>query len=262
MPPPPDRMSLLLAILFSLFFPTLLTAVYFNWLQGSNWVQPVYILGKGLQFLFPIVFVYLYFPNRLVGAQNGDRKTSGLNCKVTSANKKIRPNGRTNVAIGVIFGLLVVISMLVVYRFLIPEPVLHSLHSTAREKVDGMGIDTLPRYLMLLAFYVCFHSLLEEYYWRWFNYFLLKQLLPEHWPILTARTISSLGFMAHHIILLAAFFGISNPLVWLFSASVAVGGWFWCWQLDQPWGFRAAWLSHAIVDAGIFGLGLWFLSFA
>lgn len=253
----PVRIAVLFGISFSLLFPTLLTAAYFHGLQGTPWVQAVYAIGKGVQFLFPIVFIYLYFPNRLPGLLVPHRSLDESDYRTFSPEGQVPFSGWLQIGIGLIFGLLVVIGMLIVYHFLIPESVLQSLQSVAQDKTRGMGINTLSRYLMLMAFYVCFHSLLEEYYWRWFNYFLLKQLL----TIPLARTISSLGFMAHHVILLVAFVGPANPWAWLLSASVALGGWFWCWQVDQPWGFRAAWISHAMVDAGLFGLGLWFLSF-
>ena len=70
--------------------------------------------------------------------------------------------------------------------------------SQIRAKVAGFGIDSVAKYAALGVFYSLVHSLLEEYYWRWFVFGQLRRLVPL-WP---AIVVSSLGFMAHHVLVL------------------------------------------------------------
>src|SRR5260370_24265050 len=58
--------------------------------------------------------------------------------------------------------------------------------------------DTPLRYALLTLFLAGVHSLLEEYYWRWFVFGELRRLITPG----AAIVVSSLGFMAHHVILL------------------------------------------------------------
>ena len=73
--------------------------------------------------------------------------------------------------------------------------------------------------------------------------------------LVQAAVLSSLAFMAHHVILLGTFFGWSSPLTYLLSASVAIGGLFWAWLYHRLQSIYAPWISHLIVDAGIFFVG-------
>jgi membrane protease YdiL (CAAX protease family) len=67
--------------------------------------------------------------------------------------------------------------------------------------------------------------------------------------------ISSLGFMAHHVLVLGKYFGFSSPATWLFSVCVAVGGAVWAWLYERTESLLGPWLSHLLVDAAIFAIG-------
>jgi membrane protease YdiL (CAAX protease family) len=54
---------------------------------------------------------------------------------------------------------------------------------------------------------------------------------------------------------LAHYFGWTSPLTLLFSASVAVGGAFWAWLYERTGSLLGPWLSHLVIDAGIFFIG-------
>ncbi len=113
-----------------------------------------------------------------------------------------------------------------------------------------MGIDSFWKYVGLGVFYAICHSFLEEYYWRWFVFDFLDKFVPT--PV--ANVTSSLGFMAHHVVLLGFFFDW-QWMTWPLSFSIAIGGMFWAWQFKKTGRLRASWLSHGVVDAGIFALG-------
>ena len=49
------------------------------------------------------------------------------------------------------------------------------------EKAEGLGFASRGRFLMVAAFITLLHSAMEEYYWRWFIYGHLRQMV-GHWP--------------------------------------------------------------------------------
>ena len=119
------------------------------------------------------------------------------------------------------------------------------------EKTSGMSLDLPWKFALLGVFYTVVHSFLEEYYWRWF---VFKRLL-SHTPLWIAVAVSSLGFMAHHVVLMTTFLGWDSPLAYLISAMVAIGGAFWAVLYRNSRKLIYPWLSHMIVDAAIFALG-------
>ncbi len=228
----PGARSWAAAVLFALVFPTLLTFTYFVWLaeRPSGVQQSVYTIGKVLQFAFPAVWVYLIVRRR---------------------PHKPRPD-RSGIRLGLSFGILVVVGMIGLYfGWLKPAGHLDGLKAMVQAKVTDLGLRSLGKYLALGIFYSLVHSFLEEYYWRWFVFAQLRQRLSLPWSV----TVSSLGFMAHHVILLATFFGWTSPLAYLFSAAVALGGAAWAWIYDRSGSLIGPWLSHMLVDAGIFLIG-------
>jgi membrane protease YdiL (CAAX protease family) len=104
---------------------------------------------------------------------------------------------------------------------------------------------------VLGVFYSLVHSLLEEYYWRWFVFARLADVskLP------TAIAISSLGFMAHHVLIVGMYFGWTSAATWLFSLAIAVGGAVWAGLYHRSRSLIGPWLSHLLVDAAIFAVG-------
>jgi membrane protease YdiL (CAAX protease family) len=132
-----------------------------------------------------------------------------------------------------------------------PSGELASVVPVVYEKLVAFGLASPAGYVGLAAFYAVAHSFLEEYYWRWFVFGELARLLPVRHAIL----ISSVGFMAHHVVLLAALLGWSAPVTWLASGGVAAGGAFWAWLYHRSGSLYGPWLSHLLVDAAIFVVG-------
>ena len=131
------------------------------------------------------------------------------------------------------------------------SPVGVRLADMVKEKINSMELNSVVMYAAVGLFYTVFHSFLEEYYWRWFVYDLRKRFYSQ-W---VSNVISSVGFAAHHVILLGFFFGWESPWTYVISAGIAVGGVVWAWMYQRDRTLWAAWISHAIVDAGIFTLG-------
>lgn len=220
------------AIVFALIFPTLITWVYFVYLAGesASWQQASYSIGKFIQFTFPLLWIVATQRERL----------------------KWRKPDCAGVASGILFGAAVVAAMSLLYQaYLKPAGFFVQTAHEVNQKVAGLGIDSLGKYAALAVFYAICHSFLEEYYWRWFLFAELRRLA----SLRTAILISSLGFMAHHVLVLATFFGWTSPATYVFSAAIVVGGAFWAWLYERTGSLFGPWLSHLLVDAGIFLIG-------
>jgi membrane protease YdiL (CAAX protease family) len=226
----------LVALLFALLFPTALAWLEFVYLAGANsgpnsaiaWSMG---LGKIVQFSFPVAYLFLT-----------DRSQLGL--------PRFRPRG-FSLAVG--FGIVVAFATFALYFGLLrdvlraggtPEAIWQALIHLHCASHTG--------YILLALFIIVIHSGLEEYYWRWFVFSRLRHYL-QLWP---AIAISSLAFMAHHVIVLGAYFPERFwTLAVPFSLTVAIGGAAWAWLYDHGRSLYGVWLSHAIVDAAVLVVG-------
>lgn len=231
----PGKLATALAVSFAMIFPSILTWFYFVALAGhgeKNSVQQLtYSIGKFVQFAFPVCFMLIVAPAQL---------------------RPARPRFH-GLAPGLRFGLLVVAAMLgIYYGGLRDATVFAAAAGRLRSKLEEFGVNSTAGFFGLAAFVVVAHSLLEEYYWRWFVFGRLWQLMPRNGAIL----ISSLGFMAHHVIVLNHYFpGRFWQATAPFSLGVAVGGAVWAWLYARSGSIWSPWLSHLLIDAGIFVIG-------
>ena len=219
-------------ILFALVFPTLITWAYFVWAgRYSTSVQQItYLVVKSIQFAFPLFWMWVVLREPL---RTGKPTARGL-------------------LLGTAFSAIVVgAGWLLFDRVLRDAAAFSGAAALIHEKIGGFGIDSIWKYTVLAGFYSLFHSLLEEYYWRWFVFRQLRRLVPL-WP---AVLISALGFMGHHVVVLGEFFQETPWLAWLFASAVAAGGVFWAWLYERTGSLFGPWLSHLLIDAGIFWIG-------
>ena len=129
-----------------------------------------------------------------------------------------------------VFGLVVAIAMVAIYHtWLKSADFFIAGTNPMKEKISGIGLGQPWKFVALGVFYSLCHSFLEEYYWRWFVFGQLKRLT-RFWP---AVIVSSLGFMAHHVLVVGTYFGYQSPITWLFSLAIAIGGGFWAWLYDR-----------------------------
>jgi membrane protease YdiL (CAAX protease family) len=226
-------------LIFALLFPTVTTWLYLVVLgsepgaaaQPSLAVRISFAVGKVIQFALPLVYV---------GCLERDR---------------IRLAGptRRGMGMGIGFGLLVGLAMIGLFFGGLGQT---ELFAETPAKIDRMLRDmsfaTPGKYLLLAVAYSVGHSLLEEYYWRWFVFGWLRR----HVPVGAAIGVSALGFMAHHVVLLTVFFpGRFWVLALPLSLGVAVGGAVWAWIYHRSGSLYAVWISHGLVDAAIMAIG-------
>ena len=153
---------------------------------------------------------------------------------------------------GLLLGVTVVAGMLLMYfLWLKPEQYLAHFAPMIRTKARGFGMGNQLSFIAGAVLLASLHAFLEEYYWRWFVFGGLRRYM----PVAAAVAISSLAFAAHHVILLASFFGgLTIPAI-LFSLCVAIGGAAWAVIYHRSGSLLGPWLSHAMIDAGIFVVG-------
>jgi membrane protease YdiL (CAAX protease family) len=191
---------------------------------------PAYLMGKIVQFGFPVLWVWTYERHRLRAAVPSFK----------------------DLALGVGFGLLVAALIFAAYHVLGGSQILAETPEKIREKLRLFHSDTAIRYVFLGLFLAGMHSLMEEYYWRWFVFGELRHRVPAALAI----ALSSLAFMAHHVIVLAAFFPRQFFTATLpFALCVAVGGAVWAWLYQRTGTIYSSWISHLLVDAAILAVG-------
>jgi membrane protease YdiL (CAAX protease family) len=220
------------AVLFALGLPTLVTLVYFVWSEGLDpgLRQAIYGLAKVVQFGFPLAWV--------VWVQRG--------------RPQWWPIAWRGAGLGLGFGVLAVLPALGLYQgWLKSAGFFVAGIAPIQQKIAALGLDSPAAFVALGVFYSLCHSFLEEYYWRWFVFGQLRRLLPLGGAIL----LSALGFMAHHVLVIGAFFGMTSPVTWVLSLAVAIGGLFWAWLYQRSDSLVGPWLGHLLVDAGIFFIG-------
>ncbi len=219
----------------ALVLPTLVTWVYFILLNGAPAAaqQTAYTAGKTIQFSLPVIWVWL----------------------VQRERPRLRRPKTWSLLIGGAFGLLVAAAMIALYAMVLkPSGLLDKVEETVLTKVKSFGAGNAAAFIALGVFYTAFHSLMEEYYWRWFVFGQLARGC--RLPI--AIAVSGVGFAAHHVLVLGLYFGYVGPtwlLTWLFSLAIVIGGAFWAWLYRAGDSLVAPWLSHACVDAAIFAIG-------
>ncbi len=116
-------------------------------------------------------------------------------------------------------------------------------------KMTAIGLAAPRVYLGAAAYWILVNSVLEEYVWRWFCVRQAESFLP---PFLAAL-FAAAGFTAHHVVALMVY--VRMPALLLCSLGVFLGGALWSLLYVK---YRSIWpgyLSHAIVDLAIFGLG-------
>ena len=167
--------------------------------------------------------------------------------------KKLSLSKPTHGGFGVAAGLGIVICLIIVGFYLTIGRMLID-PKMVKEMAAEIGLDKFLVYLIMAVYWITINSVLEEYVWRWFVVEKFTDLFSNR----AAIALSALAFTIHHIISMQIYF---NPLVTgLCAAGIWIGGAAWSWCYIR---YRSIWpgyLSHALVDVAIFGIG-YFLIF-
>ena len=252
-------------MLLGISFPTISTYIYFDLLSNASpFLQKgAYFAAKLFQFLILGVALLVWrdrarrrpITGGIATSLNGSAAnglTDGAANSLYDGAAKTEPRKNDGMLAGFLTGLVVSVLILAAYHFvLMPMGVMEPVKIAAKQKLQGLGADSPLVLLGIAIFYAVLHSGFEELYWRGFVF----QGLKEHFSMPISVVCSSLGFMSHHIIVLAKYFGYGSVWTYLCALGVAAGGAIWAALLVRYGKLAPGWLSHAMVDAAIFAVG-------
>lgn len=226
-----NKRKLLLAfVCVAMVLPLVGALLYFVILKGTITAQIVYVLVKLSMLAGPIVVVMML-------------EKGGL--RFTSFDWK---NQFRAIPLGLLTGGLIAALMLVLYEYSALGDYVNRFAGEVRQKAEQLGF--LDHYWLFGVFLAVGHSLLEEYYWRWFVFGRLRKFVKSD---VSAGLLGSLAFAAHHYVVLGCFFSGLGAV--LFGSCVAMGGCLWCWMYHRQKTLIGCWVSHALIDMMIMYIG-------
>jgi membrane protease YdiL (CAAX protease family) len=217
----------------ALIIPCFGALLYFVWFAESNWVQPVYGSIKVFTLVWPLIATYFILKEGVGQLKALFKFQWGY------------------VLEGAGWGLLMSLSILIVLF----SPVGNAVNEQAgmvREKAEQMGV--VSHFVLFGLFLSLLHSLLEEYYWRWFVFGNLHRFWKSK---RLAYGVGALAFASHHIVVTTQFF--AGPIGWIFGFAVGIGGAIWSWLMTRHRSIIGAWVSHIIVDITLMSVGYWLI---
>lgn len=116
-------------------------------------------------------------------------------------------------------------------------------------RMRAIGLGTWPVFLGGAIYWILVNSVLEEYVWRWFVCTRCETLVR---PSL-AVALAAFCFTLHHFVALRVYFSL--PLTLLCCAGIFLGGAIWSGLYLRYRSIWPAYLSHALVDLAVFGIG-------
>lgn len=225
----------IIALFLAMTFPVCMSFVEFILLPGENdhnaAMKVAFVAGKMIQFGFPIVLVWMT-ARHLIRIE--------------------RPHS-DGIWLGLGFGAFVSLGIFLLYfAVLRGTDVFGETPNKVNDILRQVNLDSRLGFLLFAAFISIPHSFLEEYYWRWFVFGWLSRYL----PLSIAIVVSSLAFMAHHVIVLAVYL---PGYFWLaavpFSLCTAAGGGVWAWMYHRYKTLYPIWVSHLLVDLALMAVG-------
>lgn len=123
------------------------------------------------------------------------------------------------------------------------------------DKMTQVGLTRPYFYAGAAAYWILVNSVLEEYVWRWFCVRQCETLFTPR----AAAAVSAFCFTLHHIVALSAY--MSAPAIAICSFGVFVGGLIWSEMYLRCRSVWPGYVSHALVDLALFGIGARMLFF-
>jgi len=150
---------------------------------------------------------------------------------------------------GLLTGLIIVVWGISVFEFTAIGEYVRTYGGAVRSKVAELHLDVPVVYVLFTGAISLLHSLLEEYYWRWFVYGRLRELIRPS----MAYWVAGMAFAAYHYVVLSLYFPALGTFA--FGTLVGIGGVLWCWMLQRQQSIVGIWISHLLVDVGVFYIG-------
>lgn len=148
-------------------------------------------------------------------------------------------------AVGIVVGVMMGSSIIGSFEFL-PQEIQKETFARISLKVQTLHIE---KHFWLYALVLSFvHSLLEEFYWRFFLFAAFKKHLPRYRHFLVA-----LAFSLHHFVVTIFYFDLKLGL--LLGLGVFVAGYIWTQLYEKENSLGAVWISHIIADIALMSFG-------
>jgi membrane protease YdiL (CAAX protease family) len=225
----PDRdLRTWLAVLPAMLVPFLASLFYFVLFSEYRFARLIYAATKVFTLVWPLIAMRFILGDRLPALDLRDAR-----------HQRAIPSG----------ALLGVVIVLLMFG-LMPTPLGEMVNASAPsilKKTRELGV--LEHFWLFVLFLSLAHSLIEEYYWRWFVFGRLREIVS---PV-SAHFLAGAAFAAHHVVVATQFF----PLGWgiVLGGLVGVGGVLWSVLYSRQGTLAGAWISHLIVDVGVMGIG-------
>jgi len=223
--------TLLLFVISTLpFFASL---IYFLPTEPSPWFMNLLAFTKAFLFVCPLLFwKFLKLP--------GNWKDFGSLLK--------GPNIKRQAVIGIGLGILMSGVVLLAYECLSDATRTEMLARVAAK----ISVLKIAEHFLIYGIVLSFvHSLLEEFYWRFFVYNAWKAKLPQ--LKFTAHMIAGLAFTLHHFTVTVHYFDLSFGLI--LGLGVWAGGVIWSYVYEKERSLLGVWISHIIVDLALISIG-------
>lgn len=219
--------AIFIAVVPAAILPLIASLFYFVWMSDTTFASTIYFATKIFTLIWPLLAWKLILGRKV-----------RLEFDLSS--------WRAALPLGLISGVAVSLALFALLQSDLGQLV-DQAAPAIRRKATQMGF--LDHYWSFAVFLSLFHSLIEEYYWRWFLYGRLREV----WGKAPATLVASLAFAAHHIVVASQYF----PLAWgiAFGLVVGLGGAFWCWLYERQRTLFGAWMSHMIIDFAIMIIG-------
>ena len=228
----PHTKKLWAVLIPAMFLPGLASLWYFVWLGDSPLAQVIYGSVKFFTLVWPIIATFLILKEK-------------IHFKELSIREHLK-----SIPMGIMIGL--PIAMVIGLLMLTPiGNVVKEASPLVKQKCIDLGI--LNHFILFALIISIFHSLLEEYYWRWFVFGKLREVV----SLKTAHFLSAFTFTLHHIVVMMQFFEL--PWALFFSTCVGIGGCFWSLLFQKQKTLVGAWVSHAIVDIALMSVGYYLI---
>ncbi len=195
-------------------------------LPGHPLGRAVFALSKVWLFAFPVVWLLT----------------------VERGRPSLSPLRRGGLLAGVVSGLVMSAVVLAAFWALGAQMIPRDVFAA---KLAEVGLGDWRLYLAGALYWVLVNSVLEEYVWRWF--------CTEQWGRLmrpwAAVVASALCFTLHHVLALHSYFSDAPIVTAACSVGVFAGGVTWSALYVRYGSIWPGYLSHAIVDVAVFGIG-------
>ncbi len=217
-----------LLLLGAATLPFVASLLYFVWLSDSPLAQPIYSATKVFTLIWPLVFYHWVVKEplpRFALFANASKAAIG----------------------GLMAGAILVLILLVLMATPLGSIVQESVPAI-RLKAESLGI--LNYYIPFALFLSLVHSLIEEYFWRWYIFDELRRVFGNGFR---AHALAALAFALHHVVVTTQYFPLLYGIG--FGLVVGVGGATWSMLYARHSSLLGAWISHAMVDICILGVG-------